>query len=36
MPNFNLDEYELVEDRLKAYWKDNPKGKNHNRSSTHN
>ena len=23
---FNLDEYELVEDRLKAYWKDNPKG----------
>ena len=27
MPNFNLDEYELVEDRLKAYWKDNPKGK---------
>ena len=27
MPNFNLEEYELVEDRLKAYWKDNPKGK---------
>ena len=27
MPNFNLDEYELVEDRLKAYWKDNPNGK---------
>ena len=26
MPNFNLDEYELVEDRLKAYWKDNPNG----------
>jgi len=23
---FNLDEYELVEDRLKAYWKDNPEG----------
>ena len=28
MPNFNLDEYELVEDRLKAYWKDNPEGMN--------
>lgn len=24
--SFNLDEYELVEDRLKAYWKDNPNG----------
>ena len=23
---FNLDEYELVEDRLKAFWKDNPNG----------
>ena len=26
MAKFNLEEYELVEDRLKAYWKDNPKG----------
>ena len=25
--SFNLEEYELVEDRLKAYWKDNPNGK---------
>lgn len=24
---FNLEEYELVEDRLKAYWNDNPNGK---------
>ena len=24
--SFNLEEYELVEDRLKAYWKDNPEG----------
>ena len=23
---FNLDDYELVEDRLKAFWKDNPNG----------
>ena len=27
MPNFNLDNYETVEDRLKQYWKDNPSGK---------
>jgi len=26
MPNFNLEEYELVEDRLKAFWKENPNG----------
>jgi len=26
MAGFNLEEYELVEDRLKAFWKDNPKG----------
>ena len=25
--SFNLEEYELVEDRLKAYWKDNPQGR---------
>ena len=24
MPNFNLDNYETVEDRLKVFWKDNP------------
>ena len=24
---FNLDDYELVEDRLKAFWKDNPNGR---------
>jgi len=24
--SFNLEEYELVEDRLKAFWKDNPNG----------
>ena len=24
--SFNLEEYELVEDRLKAYWEDNPEG----------
>ena len=24
--SFNLEEYELVEDRLKAYWKENPQG----------
>ena len=24
--SFNLEEYELVEDRLKAYWKENPNG----------
>ena len=27
MPNFNLDNYETVEDRLKAFWKDNPKAR---------
>ena len=27
MPNFNLDYYETVEDRLKAFWKDNPKAR---------
>tara|TARA_Y100001958_G_scaffold81217_1_gene54912 strand:- start:491 stop:1165 length:675 start_codon:yes stop_codon:yes gene_type:complete len=27
MAKFNLDDYELVEDRLKKYWKDNPDGK---------
>ena len=27
MPNFNLDNYETVEERLKQYWKDNPNGK---------
>ena len=27
MPNFNLDNYETVEERLKQYWKDNPSGK---------
>ena len=26
MAKFNLDDYELVEDRLKKYWKDNPQG----------
>ena len=26
MAKFNLDDYELVEDRLKKYWKDNPEG----------
>jgi len=24
MPKFNIDNYELVEDRLKKFWKDNP------------
>tara|TARA_Y100001973_G_C5078074_1_gene271040 strand:- start:112 stop:786 length:675 start_codon:yes stop_codon:yes gene_type:complete len=27
MAKFNLNDYELVEDRLKKYWKDNPDGK---------
>mgnify|MGYP001328977857 FL=1 len=27
MPNFNLDNYETVEDRLKEFWKDNPKAR---------
>jgi hypothetical protein len=27
MANFNLDNYETVEDRLKAFWKDNPKAR---------
>ena len=27
MAKFNLDNYELVEDRLKKFWKDNPKGR---------
>ena len=27
MPKFNLDNYELVEDRLKKFWKDNPNGR---------
>ncbi len=27
MPNFNLDNYETVEDRLKIFWKDNPNGR---------
>jgi|TARA_A100001201_G_scaffold29302_2_gene31636 hypothetical protein len=27
MAKFNLDEYELVEDRLKKFWKDNPEGR---------
>lgn len=27
MPKFNLDEYELVEDRLKKFWKDNKNGR---------
>ena len=26
MAKFNLEDYELVEDRLKKYWKDNPEG----------
>jgi len=26
MPNFNLDNYETVEQRLKVFWKDNPNG----------
>jgi hypothetical protein len=27
MAKFNLDDYELVEDRLKKYWKENPEGR---------
>jgi hypothetical protein len=27
MPNFNLENYETVEDRLKTFWKDNPDGR---------
>ena len=27
MPNFNLDNYETVEDRLKIFWKDNPQAR---------
>lgn len=27
MPNFNLDNYETVEDRLKVFWKDNPQAR---------
>jgi hypothetical protein len=27
MPNFNLDNYETVEDRLKVFWKENPKAR---------
>tara|TARA_R100001079_G_scaffold85830_1_gene48811 strand:- start:354 stop:1028 length:675 start_codon:yes stop_codon:yes gene_type:complete len=27
MAKFNLEDYELVEDRLKKYWKDNPEGR---------
>ena len=27
MAKFNLDEYELFEDRLKKFWKDNPEGR---------
>ena len=27
MPNFNLDNYETVEDRLKVFWKDYPKAR---------
>tara|TARA_R100000742_G_C4276774_1_gene98076 strand:- start:373 stop:1215 length:843 start_codon:yes stop_codon:yes gene_type:complete len=27
MPKFNLDNYELVEDRLKKFWKDHPNGR---------
>ena len=27
MPNFNLDNYETVEDRLKIFWKENPKAR---------
>ena len=26
MAKFNLENYETVEDRLKAYWSDNPEG----------
>ena len=29
MPNFNLDNYETVEDRLKVFWKENPKARIH-------
>ena len=27
MPNFNLDNYETVEERLKVFWKENPKAR---------
>ena len=27
MAKFNLDNYETVEERLKQYWIDNPRGK---------
>jgi len=27
MAKFNLNDYELVEDRLKKFWKDNPNGR---------
>ena len=27
MAKFNLDDYELVEDRIEKFWKDNPDGK---------
>ena len=27
MPNFNLDNYETVEERLKKFWKENPKAR---------
>ena len=27
MAKFNLEDYELVEDRLKKYWKENPEGR---------
>ena len=27
MPNFNLDEYELVEDRIRRFYEDNPDGR---------
>ena len=27
MPKFNLENYETVEERLKVFWKDNPKGR---------
>ena len=29
MAKFNLDDYELVEDRIEKFWKDNPDGKIH-------
>ena len=27
MPKFNPNDYEMVEDRLKKFWKDNPNGR---------